>query len=242
MMASASREPVIERRIALVRHEEMTRLLFLQSPGSPGGGGGGGRRQSQPPSRAQGIGHDQLTLTVAKPITASEQPADRDTVVPMVVLGAQSLAFGTTVLPGLPDAPHGLTFSLGSGEGGGVGDGRGSGVGSGAGPGLGPGSGGGFGGGVHRVGNGVVAPTLLRDAKPRYTVDAMRRHIEGTVALEVIVGADGVPIDIRVLRSLDPGLDEEAVVAVREWRFVPGRIGETPVNVLVNILLEFHIQ
>jgi outer membrane biosynthesis protein TonB len=46
-----------------------------------------------------------------------------------------------------------------------------------------------------------------------------------------------------VTRSLDPhGLDEEAIIAVREWRFTPGRIGKTPVDVLVSILLDFRIS
>ena len=77
--------------------------------------------------------------------------------------------------------------------GGGVGTGVGSGIGSGTGPGFGEGSGGGFGGGVYRPGNGVTAPTLLSQVRPNYTPDAMRRRIQGTVVLEMIVGADGVP-------------------------------------------------
>jgi protein TonB len=70
----------------------------------------------------------------------------------------------------------------------------------------------------------------------------MQRKIQGSVTLEVIVDRDGVPSEIRVQRSLDAaGLDVEAVRAVRQWRFNPGRIGGTPVDVLVNIVLDFHI-
>ena len=48
---------------------------------------------------------------------------------------------------------------------------------------------------------------------------------------------------IRVTRSLDRGgLDEEAIAAVREWRFTPGRIGNTPVDVLVTILMDFNVR
>jgi protein TonB len=71
----------------------------------------------------------------------------------------------------------------------------------------------------------------------------MRLKIQGTVILDVIVGRDGVPSAIRVARSLDAnGLDDEAVRAVQQWRFNPGRIGETPVAVLVRIVLDFHIH
>jgi TonB family protein len=61
--------------------------------------------------------------------------------------------------------------------------------------------------------------------------------------LEVVVGRDGIPLAIRITRSLDPGgLDEEAVAAVREWRFTPGHVGDIPVDVLVTIQLDFHVQ
>ncbi|MBI4486271.1 MAG: TonB family protein, partial [Acidobacteria bacterium] len=44
-----------------------------------------------------------------------------------------------------------------------------------------------------------------------------------------------------VLRSLDAGLDREAIAAVRQWRFAPGRVGGEPVDVLVTIILDFRI-
>jgi protein TonB len=71
----------------------------------------------------------------------------------------------------------------------------------------------------------------------------MQRKIQGTVVLEMIVGADGNPYDVRVVRSLDPnGLDDEAIRAAKQWRFNPGRLGETPVDVLVVLVIDFHIR
>ena len=78
--------------------------------------------------------------------------------------------------------------------------------------------------------------------KPRYTAAAMRQQIQGNVALEVVVSREGIPVAIRVTRSLDPGLDEEAVIAAREWRFTPARVGDLPVDVIVTILLDFNIR
>jgi TonB family protein len=230
--APARREPL-----------HLPRMVFLQRPEPGGGGGGGGKRMAQPPSRAQARGNDRLTMPVAAPVVMSEQPRDTPTPAAQLVLDARPLAGGTDLLIGLPEAPASLPFSGGPGSGGGVGSGTGTGLGSGSGPGIGPGSGGGFGGGAYHLGRGVVAPTLLKKVRPNYTVDALRQGLQGTVALEVVVSRDGVPVAIRVTRSLDPhGLDEEAITAVREWRFVPGRIGDTPVDVLVNILLDFRIS
>lgn len=219
------------------------RVVFLPQAG-PTGGGGGGNRQRRPPMRAQALGPDQATVPITKPVRPSLSPAiESAPPPPPLLLDAKPLAFGTTFLPGLGVAVPEVGESLGPGVGGGVGDGRGAGVGSGRGPGLGRVAGGGFGGGAYRVGNGVVAPIVLKEVKPQYTSEALRRRIQGIVTLEVVVGRDGVPYTVRVMRSLDPGgLDETAVAAAREWRFAPGRSGDTPVDVLVTILLEFMIR
>ena len=68
------------------------------------------------------------------------------------------------------------------------------------------------------------------------------RKIQGTVVLDVVVDREGTPIRIRVTRSLDSGLDAEAMAAVREWRFKPGRVGDMPVDVLVSVWLDFRIN
>jgi periplasmic protein TonB len=217
--------------------------VFLLTPAPGGGGGGGGNSQPQPPSRAQAAGDDRLTVSVTK--RAEVQPSPREAVPPalqQVLLDAKPLASGTAVMIGLPEASPSLPFSHGPGSGGGVGGGTGSGIGSGIGPGMGAGSGGGFGGGAYRLGSGVVPPALLKQVTPRYTADAMRQRVQGIVALEAVISREGIPIAIRVTRSLDSGLDEEAIAAARQWRFSPGRVGNTPVDVLVTILMDFNVR
>jgi periplasmic protein TonB len=221
---------------------QVPRLVFLLRPGPGGGGGGGGNNQPLEPSRGKAIGHDRLTVPVAR---RADVPQPKDDVSPppqQVLLDAKPLALGTMVMTGLLESSASLPFSRGPGSGDGVGAGTGAGIGSGTGPGVGTGSGGGFGGGVYRLGSGVVPPTLLKQVTPRYTADAMRQRIQGTVALEVVVNREGIPVDFRVTRSLDPGLDSEAIAAARDWRFAPGRVGNTPVDVLVTILLDFNIR
>jgi TonB family protein len=88
----------------------------------------------------------------------------------------------------------------------------------------------------------VVPPTLLKQVMPKYTADALRQRVQGTVVLEVVVSREGIPAAIRVTHSLDAGLDDEAIAAIRNWRFAPGRVGNTPVDVLVTILLDFNVR
>jgi protein TonB len=221
---------------------QVPRVVFLQAPGPGGGGGGGGNRNPSPPSRAENVGRDRITLPVARPARPVRDPADA---MPSqsVALDAIPLASGVAYQIGTVSAAPSLGSSQGPGVGGGVGDGAGTGIGSGTGPGVGRGFGGGIGGSVYRAGNGVTAPTLRSQVRPDYTSEAMQRKIQGTVVLEMIVGLDGIPYDVRVARSLDAGgLDEEAIRAAKQWRFNPGRLGEMPVDVLVILVIDFHIR
>jgi periplasmic protein TonB len=74
-------------------------------------------------------------------------------------------------------------------------------------------------------------------------VSALRKVIQGTVVLEVVVTGDGCASQIRIVSSLDRGgLDEEAVAAIAQWRFEPGRLAGAPVDVLVTIMVDFSIR
>jgi len=134
--------------------------------------------------------------------------------------------------------------SLGTGSGGGGGTGAGTGVGQGQGAGLGAGTDRGVGGGAYRPGNGVVSPRVLKEVRPSYTAEAMRARVQGVVLVECVVLPDGTVGRVEVVKSLDSafGLDQEAVKAAKQWRFVPGtRFGE-PVPVLVTIELAFSVR
>ena len=83
---------------------------------------------------------------------------------------------------------------------------------------------------------------VVTKVRPTYTFEALRARIQGSVLLELIVRSDGLPDEIRVIGSLDPGLDEEAMAAARPWRFQPGRVGDAPVDVLVTIVMDFRVH
>lgn len=93
-----------------------------------------------------------------------------------------------------------------------------------------------------KPGNGVSSPRLVSDRKPTYTADAMRRGVQGVVLLECVVEPDGTATNVRVTRPLDPGLDESAVQALREWRFTPGVREGKPVRVLVEVEMAFTLR
>ena len=75
-------------------------------------------------------------------------------------------------------------------------------------------------------------------------MEAMRAKVQGVVLLECVVQTDGSVGDIKIVKSLDKtfGLDEEAIKAARQWRFVPGRRLGDPVAVYVTLELAFTLR
>jgi protein TonB len=154
-----------------------------------------------------------------------------------------ALASATLTLPGAVDTESVSALSLGPGSRTGAGSGGGGGDGPGSGPGLRAGDGGNVGGGKG-AGANLIMPIVLHSVTPRYTAEAMRARLEGSVLVGAIVHADGSVRDVRVIRSLDSvfGLDQAAVHAARQWRFRPGLIAGEPVSVAITIQLSFTVH
>jgi TonB family protein len=91
---------------------------------------------------------------------------------------------------------------------------------------------------------GVTLPKVVSEVKPQYTPEALRARIEGTVMMTVVVRTDGTPSDIEVTKSLDTeyGLDKQAVAALSQWRFEPGRKDGEPVPVRVTVEMTFTLK
>jgi TonB family protein len=244
---------------------EPTRLVFVVSPG-PGGGGGGGGTQSPLPAptiQRQGppkprIAVPKVTpdpvLTTAKPVVEPPKPTPAAVTPRPVEKVPEPLPSRTIVAPvveaaadpgdraGVIDKPVGNASSQGQGAGGGAGTGSGTGNGEGIGAGIGEGSGGGTGGGPFRAGSGIEPPRLLREVKADYTDEARRRGIKGDVELEVVVRQDGSVGDVKVLQGLGAGLESRAIAAVRQWKFAPATRKGQPVDVIVEVAVEFTLR
>ncbi len=95
---------------------------------------------------------------------------------------------------------------------------------------------------VYKPGEGVTAPTVVKDVKPNYTPDAMRRRVQGLVGMSCVVKADGNVGDCTVTRPLDDALDQEAVRVAKQWQFKPGMKDGQPVAVEVSIEMSFTLR
>jgi TonB family protein len=88
---------------------------------------------------------------------------------------------------------------------------------------------------------GVSPPKAIYSPDPEYSETARQAKLQGTCVLWLVVGPDGKPRDIRVLRTLGLGLDEKAIEAVKHWRFEPAMKNGKPVAVQINVEVNFHL-
>lgn len=197
-----------------------------------GGGGGGGQHMPTPVSK--GAPPKPAIKPFVPPALAVAQP--KLPVVPEISAQAPQIQAPDYGDPLAKMAP--LSGGPGSQ---GLGSGHGQGLGPGDGNGYGPGSGGGTGGGAYRVGGEVSAPVLVSKTEPEYSEEARKAKYSGTVLLSLVVDANGLPRDIKVVRPLGLGLDEKAIEAVQKWRFRAGVKGGHPVATQATIEVSFRL-
>jgi periplasmic protein TonB len=233
-------EKKLPEAVTLVAPDLNTPVMKPSRQEVAGGGGGGDRDKFQAPKgRIPKQSLEQITPPAI--VVRNDHPklAVEPTVVvpPQVKLQATNMInLGNPTAP-IPSGPP----SNGMGSGGGIGSGSGGGIGVGTGPGVGEGRGGGIGGGVFRIGGGVSAPKAIYAPDPEYSEEARKAKYQGTVVLSLIVGADGLPRDIRIARSVGLGLDEKAIETVKTWKFEPGTKDGKPVATYATIEVAFHL-
>ena len=90
----------------------------------------------------------------------------------------------------------------------------------------------------------VVQPRILHSVQPKYTSEAMRNKLQGTVEVEAVIGTDGKVMRARLKNSIDSqfGLDENALQAAKGWVFEPAMLNGQPVPVAIQLTLEFRIH
>ncbi|HEX4274217.1 MAG TPA: M56 family metallopeptidase [Bryobacteraceae bacterium] len=95
---------------------------------------------------------------------------------------------------------------------------------------------------VYKVGGAVTAPAVVWKMDPAYTPAASQAKVQGQTLLDLVVGPDGTARDVVVVRGIDAGLDNNAVQAVRQWRFKPATRNSRPVAVTAKIEVNFRLR
>jgi TonB family protein len=75
-----------------------------------------------------------------------------------------------------------------------------------------------------------------------FSDEAVKNKVSGTIMLQAVIGVDGIPRDIKVLKALPLGLTKQAIEAVESWRLKPAKDPNgNPVAVRQTIEVTFHL-
>jgi TonB family protein len=89
----------------------------------------------------------------------------------------------------------------------------------------------------------VTPPEVVEyTTPPLYSDEARSRGVEGVVVVRARVGLDGRSTDERVIEGLGHGLDQNALVALRHWRFRPGTRDGVPGVMEADVHIEFSLR
>ncbi|MBI4566236.1 MAG: energy transducer TonB [Planctomycetes bacterium] len=89
----------------------------------------------------------------------------------------------------------------------------------------------------------ALTDTVRMTDSPEYPRLAKRMGYQGTVKVRILVAADGTPARVDVLSSSRYHcLDEAAVKAVRQWRFIPARREGRAIESSVEYSFRFVLQ
>ncbi len=90
---------------------------------------------------------------------------------------------------------------------------------------------------------GFAEPVILQKTPPVYPKEAKEEGVQGIVVLRAAVDTEGIPTDVRVLRSPDPRLGDAARAAARQWRWEPARTSDgKPIAVYFTLTFNFKLQ
>ena len=94
--------------------------------------------------------------------------------------------------------------------------------------------------GAYYAGPEVTAPRMISTVLALYPTDRTSRDIQGMTVLAMLINVKGVPEHLQVLHSHGDAFDQAAIAAVQHSMFEPGRLGNKPVPVWIDVRVVFH--
>lgn len=85
----------------------------------------------------------------------------------------------------------------------------------------------------------ATAPVRTSYVEPVYPEAAGTANLSGSVTLRVQINRRGEVGEIEVIKGLPMGLTEEAVKAVRQWRYEPATQNGTPIATELDVTVNF---
>jgi len=91
------------------------------------------------------------------------------------------------------------------------------------------------------VGRGILPPRAVSMVDPKYTDAARKAKINASVIVAVAINEEGGVDDVKVVRPLGYGLDQNAINAARQSKFTPATRDGKPVPVQFSLEMTFRL-
>ena len=88
----------------------------------------------------------------------------------------------------------------------------------------------------------IEAPRLIRKVLPDYPAVARAARVSGRVFVKAVIAPTGKVVDVEVVSSSSPILNESALDAVRQWEYRPALRGGEPVAVYFTVVVNFILE
>jgi TonB family protein len=85
-------------------------------------------------------------------------------------------------------------------------------------------------------------PRVLRKPEPKYTKDARKHGIEGTVVLRAIFASTGRVTNIHVISGLPDGLTDRSIEVAQKIKFEPAIKDGHPVSMWMELQYNYNLH
>ena len=82
----------------------------------------------------------------------------------------------------------------------------------------------------------------VKEVKPIYPEAARKANKSGEVTLEVVIDTEGNVKDVKVIEGEYDILNQAAVDAVKQWKYEPYKINDTPQKVRYTVKVQFRLR
>lgn len=96
--------------------------------------------------------------------------------------------------------------------------------------------------GLYTVDGEVTPPRLVKRIEPSYPMKLREQGKTGLVVIQAVVATDGSISRAVVVRHSEPGLDDAALEAVRQWKYQPATLKGKAVQVYLTITVSFRMD
>ncbi len=88
----------------------------------------------------------------------------------------------------------------------------------------------------------IKPPKLIKKVDPVYPEEARKEGIQGVVILEATTDEEGNVVKVKVLESESSLLNQQAVDALKQWKYEPFYVDGKPVGVIFTVTVTFRLK